>query len=198
MLELGEHPRPMATACSDAVSHPVCLPAAARQAAPCTPLLCAPFPSLQGDINTLSLKLKALKRCHAPNPQEAQERCLHLACWEGGRLPVVPAPLWFSSPGGETGLMCWRVSPGKARIVQNTNLGYLQQHPGCPGGQKALQGRGTQAQTWLAPGPPLSRWLAAQGAASPASPSVALLSSWAPSLVEVPGEGKPGGLFQIL
>lgn len=80
MLELGEHPWLMATPCSDAVSHPVPLPAAARQAAPCTPPLCAPFPSLQGDVNTLSLKLKAPKRRHDPSPREAQERCLHLAC----------------------------------------------------------------------------------------------------------------------
>lgn len=37
MLELGEHPQPMATPCSDAVSHPVPFPATARQPAPCTP-----------------------------------------------------------------------------------------------------------------------------------------------------------------
>lgn len=41
MLELGEHPRPVATPCSDALSHPVPFPATARQPAPCTTPWCA-------------------------------------------------------------------------------------------------------------------------------------------------------------
>ena len=91
-------------------SHP--LPCHRQAASPVrTPPVCSPFPSLQEDVNTLSLKLKAPNWCDAPNPREAQERCLRPACWEGGQVPLLPAmppaPPWLSSPGGEEGLACF-------------------------------------------------------------------------------------------
>lgn len=61
---------------------------------PCYRQAASPVPSLLGDINTLSLKLKAPSRCAAPNPRELGSAASHASpsslaflawrgCWPG-------------------------------------------------------------------------------------------------------------------
>lgn len=75
--------------------------------APCL----SPLPIFARTHQRAVRKLKASNCCKAPNPQEALEHCLCLECWEGGKLPPLPARLHpspsLSLPGGEAGLVCF-------------------------------------------------------------------------------------------
>lgn len=79
-----------------------------RQPALCSPCsLSVPLPISARRLQGAVRKLKASKCCHAPNPGKLWSP----ACWEGGKLPPLPAwlhpPPWFSLPGGEAGLVCF-------------------------------------------------------------------------------------------
>lgn len=135
-------------------------------------------------------------QCHKPPGSSGAlpTSCLRPACREGGQLPVVPPPiLRFSSPGGETGPTCWQVSPGNTRIVQNKNLGYLQQHPGCPGGQRALRGVGDAGADLAGSRPSSSRVAGSTGHRSPSISCSGTAVLAVPSSYTHLGRGKQGG-----
>lgn len=111
-----------------AMSHLVPFPATLGSQPCAHPTPCLfPLPIFARRCQRAVMKLKASNWCDAPNPREALERCLHLACWEGGKLPPLPArpppppPPWLSLPGGKAGLVCF---PWECQDHMEHKLGY--------------------------------------------------------------------------